>query len=252
MSLRPIGALMLREIATTHGRSFGGYSWMILEPIAAVSMLSLAFSLFFANPPLGSSFPLFYASGYLAFVIYSDVAQKTSVSLRYSRPLLAYPVVNWFDALLARFVLALLTHTLICAVVLTGIAFVEDLPLRFDLAALSSGLVLAAGLGFSVGALNIVLFEFIPVWERVWAIVNRPLFLLSGVMFLPDQLPDPYRDWLSYNPLVQVISLTREGIYPNYKADHLGASYVAAISLGVLVVALILLGRHARGRVLNS
>lgn len=252
MSLRPIGALMLREIATTHGRSFGGYCWIIVEPIAAVWLLSLVFSFFFTNPPLGTSFPLFYASGYLFFATYSDIAQKTAVALRYSRPLLAYPVVNWFDAVLARFLLALLTHALICSVVISGIVWIEGLALRIDLVVLLWSLLLAAFLGLAIGAMNIVLFEFVPVWERLWTIMNRPLFLLSGILFLPEQLPAPYGDWLAYNPLVQTINLARDGIYPGYNADNLGGFLVGGGALVLFIISVVLLGRHARGRILTS
>ncbi|SFR64507.1 ABC transporter permease [Litoreibacter janthinus] len=252
MPFRPVATLMLREIATTHGRSLGGYGWIILEPVAAVSLLSLVFSLFFKNPPLGNSFAMFYASGYLAFATYSDVAQKTALSLRYSRPLLAYPVVNWLDAVLARFALAMLTHTLIWMVVVSGITLVEGLPLNLDPITLAASLVLAALLGLAIGAMNIVLFEFFPVWERVWAIINRPLFMLSGVLFLPDQLPQPYKDWLWYNPIVHVIAVARDGIYRHYSFDPQGVACVIGLALILMVLGIVFLARHARGRILNG
>jgi len=252
MSFRPIRALILREIATTHGRSFGGYAWMIIEPVAAVTILSVVFSLFFASPPLGSSFPLFYASGYLLFGIYNDVAQKTAQALRYSRPLLAYPVVNWLDAVLARFFLAMMTHAAVCVVVLVGVALIEDVPLRFDIGVVAAGVVLGGMLGLGVGMTNMILFEMIPVWERVWAILNRPLFLVSGVLFLPDHVPEPFRSWLELNPLTHIISLAREGLYASYHADIQAVGMVLAGAMVLMLFALIILGKHARGRLLDG
>jgi capsular polysaccharide transport system permease protein len=252
MPFRPVAALVLREVATTHGRSFGGYGWAIVEPIAAVSLLSLVFSLFFKSPPLGNSFPLFYATGYLAFTLYNDVAQKTASSLRYSRPLLAYPVVNWFDAIVARFLLTVFTHLIVAFVVLLGILLVEEIRAQIDLIVLFLALMSAAVFGLAVGAVNIILFEFCPVWERIWSIINRPLFMLSGVLFLPTQIPEPYRDWLWYNPLVQIISSVRSGVYSSYDTDFTGTIYVSALTLTLMVTALVLLARHARGQILNS
>jgi hypothetical protein len=49
-SFRTITALILREMATTYGRSPGGYLWAVLEPVAGVALLSLVFSLALRNP----------------------------------------------------------------------------------------------------------------------------------------------------------------------------------------------------------
>ena len=67
---RAIGALVLREMATTFGRSPGGWLWAVAEPVAVIALLSFAFSLAFRSPSLGTSFPLFYATGYLPFLLF--------------------------------------------------------------------------------------------------------------------------------------------------------------------------------------
>ena len=132
--LRAITALILREVATAQGRVAGGYLWAVAEPVAAVALLSVVFAMAFAAPPLGQSFALFYATGYLPFMLHADLAQKIGVALRFSRPLLSYPAISWIDAILARFLLNLLTQAVIIVVVLGGLAmFVQDrLDLRPD------------------------------------------------------------------------------------------------------------------------
>ena len=85
-----------------------------------------------------------------------------------------------------------------------------------------------------------------PAWERVWAIANRPLFILSSVLFLPDEVPDPYHDWLLYNPLVHVIGALRMGIYPSYDAAWVDAGFVLQVSAMTLIPALVLLRTYAR------
>lgn len=88
---RTIVALMLREMVTTYGRSPGGYIWAIVEPVAAIALLSFVFSIAFRSPPLGDNFPLFYASAYLPFMLFLDVNNKLATAIKFSRPLLAYP-----------------------------------------------------------------------------------------------------------------------------------------------------------------
>lgn len=244
-ALRSIVALMLREVATAQGRVAGGYLWSVAEPVAAVALLSVVFALAFAAPPLGQGFALFYATGYLAFMLQADLAQKTGVALRFSRPMLNYPAVSWIDAILARFLLNLLTQAVIIGVVLGTLAAVgpDRLVLRPDL--LATGLGLAALWGLAIGTLNAFLFGWWPIWERVWSIANRPLFILSGVVFLPEAVPPPWDAWLQANPLVQAVALTRAGLYPGYEAVWTYPLVLAAIALLPLALGLALLGRHA-------
>ena len=86
---RAIVALMLREMATTYGRSPGGYIWAVLEPAAGIALLTAIFSLGFRSPPIGSNFPIFYATGLVPFLAFIDVTNKTAASVTFSKPLLA-------------------------------------------------------------------------------------------------------------------------------------------------------------------
>ncbi len=230
-------------MATTYGRSPGGYVWAIAEPVGAIAVLSVAFSIAFHAPSLGSNFPLFYATGYLPFMMYSDLAAKVATSIRFSRPLLFYPRVTYIDAIIARWILNALTHMLVFAIVVSGIAvaYGVQLQIRFESVALS--LFLAGMLGGSVGVMNCFMFMRFPLWERLWGIANRPLFIISGVFFVFESIPDPYRGFLWYNPIVHLVGSMRHGLYPDYRADYVSPAYVLGVSLVVLVVGLQLLQR---------
>ena len=244
--LRAPHALILREIATAQGRAAGGYLWAVVEPVAAVALLAAIFALAFDQPPLGRDFAIFYASGYLPYMLYADLAQKLGVALRFSRPLLAYPAVTWWDAIAARFLLNLLVHLMVMTMVLAGLyAVAGGRVVRPDLLRLAPALGLGAALGLGFGTLNAFLFGMVPVWERLWAIANRPLFILSGVVFLPEEVPAPYDGWLWFNPLIHVVGLTREALYPGYRSAMAEPLYVLALALVTLAAALALLGRYA-------
>ena len=244
-SIRAILALLLREMASSEGRLRGGYLWVIFEPIAAVLLLSLAFSAAFHRPPLGQDFALFYATGYLPFALYSDVAQKIGVALRFSRPLLAYPAVSWMDALLARLFLASVTQTIIITLVLGSLTLWSRDMIAIDPIRLATGFGLALLMGASTGVLNAYLFGAFPIWERLWSIANRPLFLVSAVVFLPETLPHPYDHWLGFNPLVHAVSEVRAGLYPAYEATWPEPGSMALAALVPLAIGLALLLRHA-------
>lgn len=239
-------ALMLREISTTYGRSAGGYLWAVIEPVLGVALLSVMFSLALARPSLGTNFPLFYATGFLPFVMYNDIAGKIAGSIRYSKPFLAYPSVTFLDAMIARLLLNALTHTAVITIVLTAIFVIYQLPVVINIGPIIEALLLLTLLAAGVGTVNCYLISTFPVWERAWGIITRPLFLVSGIFFLYEMMPMKAQAILWYNPLIHCITLLRTGVYPTYKADYVSPSYVIVISAILLLLGLLLLVRNYR------
>jgi len=245
-TLRTTLALVLREMSTRYGRTPGGYIWGILEPLAAIIFLSLGFSLVMRAPSLGTSFILFYATGYLPFALYQDLSISVSRALNFSKPLLNYPAVTWLDAIMARFFLNSLTSILISTLLLTGILMVIGSQSVLDLPAVILAMSLAMILGLGVGVLNCVLMGLYPMWQMLWGIVTRPLFLASGIIFIYEDMPPMVQQILWYNPLIHVIGLMRTGFFSTYTAPYISVTYVLAISLTMLALGLLLLGRYHR------
>ncbi len=245
-SARTIIALMLREMSTSYGRSAGGYLWAVLEPIGVIIILSIAFSLLLRSPSLGNNFPLFYASGYLPFAMFQSVSSKIATSIRFSRPLLAYPAVTFMDAILARFLLEVLTQVTVFTIVLTAIHIFYDLNAILDFATLILALALAAGLGLGIGSLNCYLLTSFPLWERLWGILSRPLFLISGVFFTYESMPSAVQYYLWFNPILQIVGLTRDGIFVIYDASYVSVAYIVGISMITGTLGFLLLHRHNR------
>lgn len=242
--LRTMAALMLREMSTTYGRSALGYLWAILEPAAGILLLTFVFSLALRSPPMGTNFPLFYATGMLPFLAYIDISQKMSHSLRFSRQLLFYPGVTFMDALLARMVLNTMTQSLVGIAVLSAILFAYGVDVILDPAALALTIAMTVALAAGIGTLNCYLLTAYPLWERTWAILNRPLFLISCIFFLFDTVPQPYRDYLWWNPLVHVVGQARSGVYATYDAAYVSPLYVFTIALIAATLGLLLLRRY--------
>ncbi|MEP4037176.1 ABC transporter permease [Pseudophaeobacter sp.] len=249
--LRTIAALTLREMATRYARTPGGYIWAVLEPLAAIIVLSIAFSLAIRSPALGNSFLLFYATGYMPFELYNTIASTVARAISFSRPLLQFPAVTWIDAVLARFFLNSLTSVLVSVILLTGILAVTDTRTVVSLPEIIEAITTTMLLGLGIGTLNCALMGLFPIWELVWSIITRPLFLASGIFFLYDDMPALAREILWYNPLIHVIGLARSGFYPTYNPTYVNLPYVIFVSLILLTLGLLLLGRYHRD-ILNN
>lgn len=245
-SVRTVLALMLREMSTTYGRSPGGYVWAILEPALAIGVMVAIFSTGFRSPRLGTNFPIFYASGFLVYYCFNNPSMQVSQAVNFSKQLLAYPRVTFIDTIIARFLLSSLTQYLVAYILFLVILNTMDTRTVLQLTYLISAIAMASILALGIGTMNCVLISRYPIWQSVWSVLTRPLVLISGVIFIPESIPQPYRDWLLWNPLVHVISEGRKAFYPTYTADYISHMYVYAIAFTTLAVGLALLRRTFR------
>lgn len=248
---RTLAALMLREMSTTYGRTSFGYVWAILEPVAGLMLLTMVFSLALRSPGLGTNFPLYYATGLLPFMAYMDISGKIAGAIRFSRPLLSFPAVTYIDALLARLLLNTLTQALVVGFLLSAIVVAYGLDVTINYLEVLLAMVMAISLAFGVGVMNCYLFYQSPMWERLWAIITRPLFFLSCIFYLFETVPEPYSIYLWFNPLVHVTGQFRRGVFPQYVGEHVSVAYVMGIALITTVLGLLLLHRTHRD-ILNN
>ncbi len=245
-SARSVTALVLREMATTYGRSPGGYLWAVLEPVAGIALLTLIFSTGFQSPSLGVNFPIFYATGLIPFLLFSDVSGKVALSLHFSRPLLAYPAITFIDALLARFLVNLFAQLFVAFAVLLGIMVLFDTRLVPDIAIVAEAMAYAALLALGVGTINAFAFCRFPMWQRAWSVLTRPLFIISGIFFTFETIPSPYDNYLWFNPLIHLVGLVRKGFYAGYEAEYVSRTYLVLLPLCLMAFGLVFLRRFHR------
>lgn len=250
-SLRSITALVLREMSTSYGRSPGGYFWAVAEPVGGIMLLTLIFSLGFRTPALGTNFAIFYATGVVPFVAFNSIANKTANSIRQAKSLLAYPAVTFMDAMLAKVFFNVVTQLLVAYIVFTFIMVTQDTRTDPQILGIALAFIMSFTLAIGVGALNCFLFTAFPWWQQVWSILTRPLFLLSCIFFVFDNVPDVAKPYLWFNPLVHVVGQMRRSFYPSYSGDYVSYLYVFALGLVLAVIGVALLQRYHRD-LLNS
>lgn len=243
---RAIVALMLREMSTRYGRTPGGYIWAMLEPLGMIILLSAAFSLMARAPSMGTSFLLFKGTGFMILQVFTLLGGQIGNSLSFSKSLLQYPRVTWGDAIIARFLLNFLVISSVTVIILTGIVIYEDLDILIRWHAVFLAFFLTAALGLGIGVLNCFLFMRMPVWRQIWSIITRPLFLISGVILIYEDMPDFAQEILWYNPLIHLTGLMRVGFYPMYRPEYISFTFIGLAILVPMTMGLILLRRYHR------
>jgi capsular polysaccharide transport system permease protein len=220
-----------------------GPRWAIIDPIATVIVLSLAFSLLTKTPRLGTNFQLYYVTGVVPFSIYTMISNKVSGSVRFSRQLLGFPAVTVLDALFARFLLNFFINVLVFIAVAGGVVYFYDLSINLNIGPVMAGIGMAGMLGVAVGTFNSVLFLMMPAYENVWGMFSRPMVVSSGALVLINDMPTWLFHILWWNPAAHVIAMVRHGFYPTFDASWVSPSYVFFFCGITFVIGLVTLQR---------
>lgn len=244
--LRAVIALVLREMSTTYGRNPGGYLWAFIQPLAMIGILTVAFSLLLRTPSLGTSFLLFYASGFLTMRMYQEVGQVVGTAISFNKALLAYPRVTYVDAILARALLAVLTQTMVSVTVVAGIFVYDDVRGILNFTPILYTAAMAIALGLGIGTFNCYMSVSFPVYKTIWGIVTRPLMLVSGIFYIYEDLPESAQNILWYNPLIHLTGMMRTGFYSYYQPDYVSPTYVMLVALVPFFFGVLLLRRFSK------
>ena len=234
LQVRVIVALVLRETRMTFGTSHFGYFWALVQPIAAIVILVFIFHLIGRQPPYGASLALFFCTAVLTLELYNKLSVSLMRAFTSNKALLNYPMIKETDTLFARLVLIAATFTIIHLVFYTGLialglARLPAHPDRIILAFLGTCL-----LGLGIGTINAILYEHSNTWQHVEKVMARPLFLLSGVFYVPSSMPPEAVAVLWWNPVLHLVEWTRMGYYANYESQVLNIWY--PLSFATLLV----------------
>lgn len=238
LQARVLVSLVLRETRATFGTSVFGYLWAIITPTASVAILVFIFNIVGRQPPFGSSLALFFATGILTLFFFRDLSGKLIGAFDANKALLTYPIIKDVDTLLARAILVAATYTLILlifygALITWGLAKLPHRPEHVILAFLATWLV---GAGF--GMLSAVIASLWDTWSQIQKILTRPLFFISGIFYVPSQLPPQAREILQWNPVLHLVEWFRHGFYPNYNSMILDMWYPVGVGAAMLLLGL--------------
>jgi capsular polysaccharide transport system permease protein len=244
-------ALMLRDIKTRFFGNAWGFLISLAWPLTHILVVLLINTLAGRLPAYGDSAALWFATGIVPFMAFSYMSRFIMIGLVVNRPLLIFPNVKIMDILIARAVVEVLSAgavILILVAIFTAYG-IEVMPSRPVDAVYALGSAFLLGIG--AGLINAVIGQALPVWLMGYNLSMIVLWLLSGVLFVPDNLPAQLRIPFTYNPISHSISWFRSAYYDGYGALTLDKTFVVECGLFYIVIGLIM-ERLFRGRLLQG
>ncbi|WP_420464484.1 ABC transporter permease [Panacagrimonas sp.] len=240
-------AFVLRELRDRFGRSRSAFIWAILQPmIFMVGLTAIRHALGRGREDIyGVSGMYFFWLGVVPFFMFLHGFNRCLGATRSYRGLYQFRQVQPFDVLLVRVLFEFLTMIVVFALLLSGFVwFGQDISadnwLLFG-ATVATMFVFTLGMGLLADVCVVKL----PESRQVIGVLERPLFLISGVFFTIDQVPPGVREWLLWNPLLHGVDLARGAMLHKY--DPLGSwMYLLGSALVAMLLGLAAYRRYRR------
>lgn len=218
---RILVALIIRDVQTRFFGNALGFILAIMWPVSHIFILILINGALGRPSPYGDSAPLFFATGLVPFMCFNYMSRFVALGVLMNKPLIGFPIVKVGDILIARAILEVLNAAVVVIVtvfILTamGVNVWPPRPIEAMYAMLAC---FTLGLGF--GIVNGVIVGIFPFWFTPFSLFQVILWIASGVVMVPDELPETARYWLSFNPILIGVEWMRSAFYEGYGLNEL-------------------------------
>ena len=236
-----IYALLLRELASRFGKSRGGFIWVMAEPIAhlLVPILIFGFLRNFGVP--GIEYPVFLFYGFLPFLLFKAICLQIVDGVNSAQGLLSYRQVMLMDVFVSKAMAHWVIQAIVFVIVLTGLAMLGYDVLPGHPIELAGILALTTVLAFGLGVVLAAIASLAPDARSVIKIMFMPLYFASGILFPVTRFPDEWVRWMSLNPVLHVVELSRTMAIDGYRPmQYTSLAYPVALALSLTLLGLML------------
>ncbi|WP_375749542.1 ABC transporter permease [Vibrio sp. HN007] len=230
-------AIFLREIKSKSDDKLG-VAWSVISPVALIFMLSYLRGMVDGRDTHGIPTFFFMVYGMLYVQTFLGVVTSVSAAIKRNKPLYAFRQVQPISSVIAVTVFEVLTKICVTIVIVVisyflGFEFVLEDPISAFAIFLGVGL-----LGANVGMLFALASSFVPEVDKVRTLVVRPMFFISGIFFSLQDIPRDFWHYLTWNPILHAVELTRFAAYPYYGSEGVSDSYFVMCVLATLFFSL--------------
>lgn len=167
-----------------------------------------------------------------------SVLSASSGSIKKNKPLYAFRQVQPISSVLAIAGLELLVKFAVVLVLLL-ICFLMQLDIHVaDPLSILSIFVKVWLIATSLGVLFALAICYVPEIQKIQQLLTRPLFFISGIFFSLKDIPREFWPYLTWNPLLHAVELTRFAAYPSYGNEGVSMFYLDTVTLTLVFFAL--------------
>ncbi|MBS3986286.1 MAG: ABC transporter permease [Selenomonadales bacterium] len=236
------------ELRTRFVRSKLGGLWMILHPLAQVATFAFVLSAVLSArlPGITNRFTyaVYLTAGTLAWSLFSEIVTRSltifvdngNLMKKVSFPRITLPLILAGSALVNNIMLLGASLVIFAPLGHLPSYHVFWVPLLMLVVAL-----FGVGLGLVLGVLNVFMRDI----AQVIPVVLQFGFWFTPIVYMPDILPQAYRNWMVFNPMYHLVRSYQNVMVFGEAPLYEGVAAVAAIALILMGMALFLFRKAA-------
>jgi len=97
-------------------------------------------------------------------------------------------------------------------------------------------IALALGIGLGLGVLNVFMRDI----GQVVPVLMQFLYWFTPIVYMANIIPEQYREWLAFNPMIPIINGYQNILLYNKEPDWTGLGVITLIALSLLAFSLVL------------
>lgn len=217
-----IFAIFLREIKSKFNDKFG-IAWSVVSPVAFIFILSFIRGRMDGGDTHGIPTFWFMVYGMILVQFFLGLLGSVSGAIQKNKPLYAFRQVQPISSIIAVAGFELLVKFFVILCILVVAYYLHlDLSVSDPLEVLFI-LIRVWLIATSVGILLALAKCYVPEVGKLQSLATRPIFFISGIFFSLQDIPKEYWPYLTWNPLLHAVELSRYAAYPQY--GDAGVSY---------------------------
>lgn len=238
---RVIQALVYREMLTRLGNNKVGIFSALGQPLSQILLLAALFTIIGRNNPIGGSIILFLATAIIPYNFCVLMATEMMTNQAKSKSLMTHPLITPFDTIFANLIIETLVLLIAGIIIFTGVGLLGYWDFSYDsLINLLLMIIVSIILGFSIGLINASLAARFSFYPKIWSVITRPLFIMSGIFFIAtERFPPEVVDILYYNPVLHLTEWSRSAFYRTWESSFVDLKYLIGFTLTTLFIGLI-------------
>ncbi|OLP59213.1 hypothetical protein BJF93_04765 [Xaviernesmea oryzae] len=240
--LRIISALTIREVRLRNSKHAFHQLFDLGEALVFILVHWIIFNVMHRQLMIGDSLLIFISTGVMPVLFFRTISIRAATAVEASKGVTSIPLVGALDYSIARsfveFLAFTLTFSLFFAMASAFGASRFSLPTNYE--ALIQFIFLVTLFAFGIGLINSFITFLFPLWKFIWGMFSRVQIFFSAVFYIPEYMPPQIKYYVSFNPIMQFVSLFRTAFYPTYPTHLISLNYMIVWTVCALVIGLAL------------
>lgn len=229
---RVVWAMVMRETITMYGREGLGVLWLIAEPAMFIVGVMVIFS--FLDQRYNGVTPAEYlAISYPTLLFWRNGTGKVTKAIQVNRALLHHQPIRPIDVVYSRIILSFASGAASFFVLYPIFTFVGITHFPYNWFVFAVGYLLIIWFSFAFILIMSSLSELSEAIERTSHIILYLMVPFSGVFFPLYIVPLPYREWLEYFPLIDVMEYFHHGYFGSRMPTYYNLGYAIIILIAI-------------------